>query len=103
MELHRKKRLEILVEAPIVPRVTALLEAKGALGYTVLPALSGLGADGPWSRDGMVGPAGQMLMVLCILSEDKKDAVLEALFPLVKRHIGSLAVSDCEVVRPERF
>lgn len=103
MDLYRKKRFEILVEAPIVPRVTALLEAQGAQGYTVLPALSGLGADGPWSRDGLVGPAGQMLMILCIISEDKKDALLDALFPLVKRHIGSLAVSDCEVIRPERF
>lgn len=103
MRTHPKKRIEIVVEAPLVPRVTALLTEQGALGFTVMPAISGLGPDGPWSRDGQVGTVGQMQMILCILSTDRTDALLDALFPMLSRQIGFVTISDCEVVRPERF
>lgn len=103
VETFAKKRIEILAETPVIPKVTALLKEKGALGFTVLPAVSGFGPHGEWSREGMVGVAGQMQMVLCIVSEEKKDALLDDLFQLLSRHIGFLAISDCEVVRSERF
>lgn len=103
MQTHKKKRIEIVVEAPIVGRVTDVLTAKGALGFTVAPAISGLGPDGPWSRDGLVGTAGQMLVVICIIGEERKDEMLEALFTILSRHMGFVSVSDCEVVRPQMF
>lgn len=103
MDTYQKKRLEILVEAPIAKKVAALLQAKGAHGYTILPTLGGLGHDGAWSSDGQISSAGQMVMILCILDQSVQDAVLDELFPLLSRQIGTVSVSDCEVVRRERF
>lgn len=103
METHQKKRLEIMIEAPVAEKVTALLEEKGVLGYTVLPAIRGLGPDGAWTREGAVGLAGQSVMIVCILSPERKDALIDDLFQFLRRHIGFVAISDCEVIRSDRF
>jgi hypothetical protein len=55
MDMHRKKRIEIILEAPAMNRLSAALEAAGVTGYTVLPVLAGKGKTGAWTRDGLVG------------------------------------------------
>jgi PII-like signaling protein len=103
MKTFPKKRIDIMVEAPILPRVLALLDAQGATGYTVLPVLAGRGQDCAWHRDGVIGRAGSVLNVFCILDESRVDAVLEPLFKLITRQIGIVTVSDVQVIRPDHF
>lgn len=103
MQTHTAKRIEIIIEAPLERRLTAVLDEAGARGYTILPVLGGNGQSGPWSREGQVSRAGGMVAVVCITSPDRVDPLLDAAFKVVERHIGVVSVGDVEVVRPNRF
>ena len=103
METHPAKRVAIIIEAPMERRLTDALNAAGVTGYSVLPVLGGSGRSGQWSREGQVGRAGGMMQVICIIRPDRLDALLEAAFSVVERHIGVVTVSDCQVLRAERF
>jgi PII-like signaling protein len=103
MKTHPKKRIDIMVEAPLMQRVLNLLDQQNLSGYTVLPVLAGRGKDGAWHRDGVVGRAGALVMIFCIVDEQRIDEVLEPLFKLVSRQIGIVTVSDVHVIRAEYF
>ncbi|MTI42137.1 nitrogen regulatory protein P-II family [Roseibium hamelinense] len=103
MDTNTAKRVEIIIEAPMEERLTSALEGAGVTGFTVLPVLGGSGRSGRWSREGQISRAGGMVAVICIIREERLDELLEAAFKVVKRHIGVVSVSDCEVLRAERF
>ncbi len=103
MQTHQAKRVEITIEAVMEGRLTKALVAAGVTGFTVLPVLGGSGRSGQWSREGQVSRAGGMVCVVCIIRPDRLDALLDAAFAVVERHIGVVSVIDCEVLRAERF
>ena len=103
MKLHDAKRVAIIIEAPMQSRLTDAMEQAGITGYSVLPILAGSGRSGRWSADGMLGKAGALVQVVCIVRPDAIDKLIEHAFPLVERHIGIITVADCQVLRPERF
>ncbi len=103
MQTHQAKRVEIIIEAPMERRLKTALEEAGIAGYTVLPVLGGSGRSGRWSREGQVSRAGGMVAVVCIIRPERLDGLLEAAFSVVATHIGVVSVSDCEVLRAERF
>lgn len=102
MQTHKAKRVEIVIEAPLQRRLTEALEKAGVTGYTILPVLGGSGRSGHWSRDGQVGRSG-MVAVICLIRPERLDPLLKAAFTVVERHIGVVSVTDCEVLRAERF
>lgn len=103
MQTHLKKRLEIILEAPALNRLLDVLDRNEVSGYTVLPALAGRGRQGRWSRDGLVGTTGQMVVVVCVTSEHRVEAVLAAVRKLLVRQIGIVTISDVQVLRAEHF
>lgn len=103
METHRAKRVEITIEAVMQSRLTDALTKSGVTGYTVLPVLGGSGRSGAWSRSGQVSRASGMVQVVCIIKPERLDDLLEGAFAVVERHIGVVSVSDCDVLRAERF
>jgi len=103
MQTHRAKRVEIIIEAPMERRLADAILAAGITGFTVLPVLGGSGRSGRWSREGQVGAAGGMAAFVCIVRPERVDALLEAAFAVLKSHIGVVSVTDCEVLRAERF
>ncbi len=103
MKTYPKKRIEIMVEAPLMNRVISILDENETGGYTVLPALAGRGKDGSWHRDGLVGRVGSVVQIVVILDETRADDLLDKIFQLVSCQIGIVTVSDVQVVRPENF
>lgn len=103
MRVHAAKRVEIIIEAVMEHRLTGALEEAGVTGYTVLPVSGGSGRSGAWSREGQVGRAGGMVAVVCLIRPERVDALLEAAFAVVDRHIGVVCVTDAQVLRAERF
>ena len=103
MQTHKAKRVEITIEAPMERRLTQALDAAGITGYTLLPVLGGSGRSGAWSREGQVSRAGGMVMLVCIVREERLDVLLQAAFNMLERHIGVVCVTDCDVLRAERF
>lgn len=102
MQTHKAKRVEIVIEAPLETRLTDALVKAGVTGFTVLPVLGGSGRSGQWSREGQVGRSG-MVAVICLIRPERLDTLLDAAFGVVERHIGVVSVTDCEVLRAERF
>ncbi|MGI3185833.1 P-II family nitrogen regulator [Nioella aestuarii] len=103
MQTHKAKRVEIIIEAMMERRLTEALRKADVTGYTILPVKGGSGRSGEWSRAGQVSRAGGMLAVVCIIKPERLDALLDAAFAVVERHIGVVSVTDCEVLRAERF
>lgn len=98
----RRRKIEILVDAPLLRRVTAAAEAAGVTGYTLLPALGGAGHRGRWSDDQVTGAEAKLLF-WAIMDAPKAEALLAALAPLLDSHGLLLALTDVEVVRGARF
>ena len=103
METHKAKQVAITIEAPMERRLRAVLEDAGVTGYSVLTVIGGSGRSGAWSAEGQVGLAGGMIQVICIIRSDRLDGLLDAVFSVVERHIGVVTITDCEVLRAERF
>tara|TARA_R110000868_G_scaffold7071_16_gene38742 strand:- start:1382 stop:1696 length:315 start_codon:yes stop_codon:yes gene_type:complete len=102
-QTFRKKRLEIIVEEPILGRLTDALIREKVTGYTIVPALGGYGSAGPWHRENALSRAGHMVVLVCILDERLVETVLSAAYGIVSRQIGIVTLSDVEVVRPDLF
>ena len=103
MKTHQAKRVAIIIEAPMRRRLEEAFSEAGVTGYTVVPVLGGSGRSGRWSSEGQVGLSGGMVQFISIIRAERLDALLDAAFDLVENHIGVVTVSDCEVLRAERF
>ncbi len=101
MQRHHAKRVEIIIEEPMSRRLTQTPTEAGVTGFTVLPVHGGSGRSGVWTREGQI--SGGMVAVVCIIRPERLDGLLEAIFEVVERHIGVVSVTDCEVLRAERF
>lgn len=101
-DIVQRRKIEILVDAPLVRRVVAAAEAAGVTGYTLLPTLGGSGNRGRWSDDQVTGAEAKVMFVT-ITNELKADALTDALAPLLESHGFLLVFSDVEVVRAEKF
>ena len=103
MEMHKAKRVEIIIEAMMERRLTDALVGVGVTGYTVLPVSGGSGRSGQWTREGQVGRASGMVAVICLVRPERLDGLLDAAFSVVSRHIGVINITDALVLRAERF
>lgn len=103
METHLKKRIEIIVEAPMLGRVLDLLDRLAVTGYTVFPAIAGRGHGGSWRSEGTISEAERVVMIVCVTSAAKVETVLEPVYQMLARQIGIVTVSDCQVVRADHF
>jgi PII-like signaling protein len=101
METVTRKRLEILADAPLVPRVVAALHNAGIGGHTIIPAIAGEGRRGEWSEERLTGATKQL--VIAIASEAHAGEFIDAIGPLLTSHRLLLTISDVGVVRGDRF
>ena len=102
-ELHPKKKLEILVEGALAPRVLDLAEKCGATGYTVFPALYGKGrGGGTWRRDDLTPALGQVRVVV-IAGEEKALEIARGAREMLGEYRAIILVSDVEVFRDDHF
>jgi nitrogen regulatory protein PII len=100
---HLKKRIDIIVEAPLLRMLTATLDQAGAPGYSVLPVLEGRGRFNAWNSRGQISDAASMVAVLCVVDAAQADEVVDAVFAAIRDRIGFVTMSDVFVLRPERF
>ena len=97
-----RKRIEILVDTPLAPRIVAQIRAVDISGWSVIHVDSGGGRSGEWQHDDVTG-ASTKTIVLVIASAAKTDALVELLAPLLDSYRLLLTVGDVQVVRGERF
>lgn len=97
------KRVEILVDQPLLKTICKAAEEVDITGYTVLPTLGGAGGDGTWSDERVTGGAGTKVMFLTITTKDKATAIAEALAPILESYGLMIMISDVEVIRKQKF
>jgi hypothetical protein len=101
LPLHARKKLELIVDRPHVPRFTKVLEERD-LGYTLFPALGGSGSRGGW-HDGGLTDADERVMIVAVLGGSTAGAVLQEVNDLFVDFPGIAFLSDVAVLRPDRF
>ena len=97
-----RTRIEILVDAPLVPQIVALLSRHAIRGHTVMPTLSGVGEAGSWDDD-LITSAQHKVTVLIIAEPGKADTFIEDVAPLLDSHGLIVMLSTINVLRPEKF
>lgn len=102
MKTHARKKVEIIVERPLLAELLDLLDEEGAAGYTVVPAIAGKGLAGRWRADDISG-ALDRVMVVVITNEAVAEALVARAFDLLKDYTAIVYVSDVAVVRGDRF
>jgi hypothetical protein len=97
-----RKRIEILVDTPLAPRIVAQLRKVDISGWSLIHVDSGGGRTGEWQHDDVTGAAAKTI-VLVIASESKTGALIELLAPLLDSYRLLLTIGEVQVVRGDRF
>ena len=95
-------RLEVLVDAPLAPKLVQLSKQAGITGHTLMRTVSGEGRGGAWSED-LVSGATSKLIFLAVANEERSNAFIRLVKPLLDSHGLLILRSPVDVVRPERF
>lgn len=101
-DIYRRKKMEIIVEAPLAATVIDWLAARGIKGWTVLPTVAGYGHQG---QRGGADPAGVLgnVMIIAVTEEAIARAALAESSELLRGIAGIVLLSDVEVRRPDHF
>lgn len=102
VETVTRKRIEILVDTPLVPRLIKHARDVDISGWSLIHIDSGGGRDGAWRHDDVTEAAAKTI-ILIIASEAKATALVNALAPLLDSYRLLLTVGDIQVVRGDRF
>jgi hypothetical protein len=86
-------RVEIVVDVVQLDVVTALIDASGAGGYTIVHDVRGKGHRGIRAGDQVVDVM-KNVMILCACSEEQSKVIATKLKPLLKRFGGICLLSQ---------
>ncbi len=98
----QRKRIEILVDNPLIPKIINYVKQVDISGWSVIKIASGGGRDGRWQQDEVSGAAAKSL-ILMISNQEKAAQLTDALAPLLDSHSLLLTIANVEVVRGDRF
>ena len=97
-----RRRIEVLVDRPLIPLIVDAANTAGIAGYSLLPVSGGAGLSGAWSDDEISG-AQAKLIFLAVASQERTDRLVKLLSPLLDSHGLILFVGTVEVVRGARY
>jgi hypothetical protein len=97
-----RKRIEILVDTPLVPRIISHIKAVDISGWSIIHVDSGGGRAGQWQQDDVTGAAAKTI-VLAVTSDIKANSLVDVLAPVLDSYRMLLTIGDVQVVRGERF
>lgn len=98
----QRRRIEVLVDRPLVPLIVEAANQAGITGYSLLPVSGGAGQSGAWSDDEISGAQAKQIF-LTVASQGKTDRLVQHLAPLLDSHGLILFVGSVDVVRGTRF
>lgn len=101
--LTRMTKVEVVVSGADVPAVREVVQAAGASGFTSVSGVSGLGHGGYHQGRLLFNEQDTLAMLITVVPDDRADALLAGLRPLLERSSGVMFVSDTYVSRPEYF
>lgn len=99
----KRRKIEILLDAPLLNRIRKVADEVGLTGYTLYPTVGGEGGQGRWREDQVTGGAGSKLLFTSITGEEETAQFLGAIENLLDEYGLMVTVSNVEVIRGERF
>ena len=97
-----RKRIDILVDAPLSDWLAEVAAEAEIVHYTLLPAHSGRGRGGTWRDDDGFGSVAKRMFV-AVSNEAKVERLLDLLAPSIETYGLVITIYDVQVVRGERF
>ena len=88
------KRIEVVIEEPMAPRLIELLRERGTKGSTAIPNISGEGDRGVRRADELAGDSSNTLFIIACQDMDEAESIVELVRPLIQRSGGICLVSD---------
>lgn len=95
-------RLEVLVDAPLAPKLAKLSREAGITGHTLFRTVSGEGKGGAWQDDLLTGATAKFIF-LAVANQDRADRFIELVKPLLDSHGLLVLRSPVDVVRADKF
>lgn len=102
-ELTKMTKIEVVVSGAEAGAVREIFKATGATGFTSVSGVSGLGHDGYHQGRLLFNDQATLEMLITVVPEERADAVLAGLRPLLDDSSGVMFLSDTYVSRPEYF
>ncbi|HTY29624.1 MAG TPA: transcriptional regulator [Mycobacterium sp.] len=101
--LTKMIKVEVVVAGSDAPAVRDLIKSVGATGFTSLSGVSGLGHHGYHQGKLLFNQQATLELLITVVPEDKVDALLAGLRPLLDASSGVMFVTETYVSRPEYF
>jgi hypothetical protein len=102
VELVRRKRLEVVADAPLCEWLAESAAKLGIAHFSVVSLSAGSGQGGAWRDEDLSGAVAKR-MFIAVASEQKAVAFIDALAPRLDEYGLLATLSDVDVVRGERF
>ncbi len=99
---HPRKKIEIIVEAPLQKPVLDWLAGQGVKGWSLFPRVIGGGRHGERSGDDITR-AFDNIMIVAVATEPVARAVLDGFHTRFADAVAVVYISDVEVSRADRF
>ena len=101
--LTKMIKVEVVVAGGDAPAVRDLIQSVGATGFTSLSGVSGLGHHGYHQGRLLFNQQATLELLITVVPEDKVDALLAGLRPLLDASSGVMFVTETYVSRPDYF
>ncbi|WP_167100666.1 P-II family nitrogen regulator [Mycobacterium sp. DL592] len=101
--LTKMTKIEVVVAGSDAPAVRELIQSVGATGFTSLSGVSGLGHSGYHQGRLLFNQQAALELLITVVPEDKVDALLAGLRPLLDASSGVMFVTETYVSRPDYF
>ncbi len=101
--LTKMIKIEVVVAGGDAPAVRELIQSVGATGFTSLSGVSGLGHNGYHQGRLLFNQQAALELLITVVPEDKVDALLAGLRPLLDASSGVMFVTETYVSRPDYF
>jgi hypothetical protein len=93
------KRIEIVIETPMVPSLIRILKLMNVPGYTLIPDVRGAGDRGVRRADELSGESSNSLLLIACDDQAIVERLLEEVRVLIGRSGGICLLSDAQWLR----
>jgi nitrogen regulatory protein PII len=101
--LTKMTKIEVVVSGSDAPAVRELIQSVGATGFTSLSGVSGLGHHGYHQGRLLFNQQATLEMIITVVPEERAEALMAGLRPLLDASLGVMFVTETYVSRPDYF
>ena len=101
--LTKMTKVEVVVAGKDAPAVRELIGSVGATGFPSLSGVSGLGHHGYHQGRLLFNQQATLELIITVVPQERADALLAGLRPLLDASSGVMFVTETYVSRPEYF